>query len=188
MTEIQQLDDSLANLIPRARRGDAGAFDELIRRCYQQIYRWALTHTGDRDEADDVTQEVLVRLHRSLRSYRGGSRFTTWLYRVTRNASMDLLRRGARHKHLDLEDAEAEASEHDDDEQVDGLRTATAVRRVFDTLPAGQRQVFDLADLQGYAPKEIGEMLGMKPVTVRAHLCKARRAIRRRMLERHPSW
>lgn len=186
LTEIRKLDDSVRKLIPRAQRGDADAFDELIRRCYQQTYRWALTQTGDRDDADDVTQEVLVRLHRKLGSYHGQSRFTTWLYRVTLNAAMELHRRGTRHLHLDIADAESLSGDQDESFGVDRSSASKAVRKAFEQLPAGQRQVFDLADLQGFTPKEIGEMLEMKPVTVRAHLSKARRAIRKRMLEQHP--
>jgi len=62
----------------------------------------------------------------------------------------------------------------------------SAIRTLFERLPSRQRQIFDLADLQGYTPTEIGDMLGMNPVTVRANLCKARRAIRSKLIERHP--
>ncbi len=186
LTEIRQLDDSLANLIPRAQRGDPEAFDELVRRCYHQIYRWALSHAGDQDEADDITQAVLIKLHRRLGSYRGGARFTTWLFRVTRNASLELQRRGSRHRHLGLDEVPLEAIQGDEPEQVDRSAATAAVRQAFQALPKGQRHVFDLVDLQGFTPKEVGEMLGMKSVTVRAHLSKARRAIRRRMLHQYP--
>ena len=69
------------------------------------------------------------------------------------------------------------------------LQTENVVDHVmasFEHLPARQRQVFDLADLQGFSPAEIGEMLGMNPVTVRANLCKARRTIRAEVLEKFP--
>jgi RNA polymerase sigma-70 factor (ECF subfamily) len=62
----------------------------------------------------------------------------------------------------------------------------TVIRALFERLPSRQRQIFDLADLQGFTPTEIGDMLGMNPVTVRANLCKARRSIRSQLIERHP--
>jgi len=70
-------------------------------------------------------------------------------------------------------------------EQPDSA-VVSAIRTLFERLPSRQRQIFDLADLQGYTPTEIGGMLGMNPVTVRANLCKARRAIRSKLIERHP--
>jgi RNA polymerase sigma-70 factor (ECF subfamily) len=69
---------------------------------------------------------------------------------------------------------------------ADDSELAAKVRAMFRRLPARQRQVFDLADLQGYSPSEIAEMLRMKPVTVRANLCKARRILRAALLAEHP--
>ena len=71
-------------------------------------------------------------------------------------------------------------------QQQSDSAVVTAIRTLFERLPSRQRQIFDLADLQGFTPTEIGEMLGMNPVTVRANLCKARRAIRSQLIERHP--
>ena len=65
-------------------------------------------------------------------------------------------------------------------------QVADLVRRLFTDLPEGQRTVFYLVDLQGYAPRDVAEMLEANPTTVRAHLLKARRAIRARLLEHHP--
>src|SRR5439155_399133 len=93
LSDTRQLDDAVAPLVRRAQGGDARARDELLRRCHATVYRWALVHTGDPDDADDVAQEVLVRLYTRLDRYGGRSRFTTWLYQVTRNAAIGLGRR-----------------------------------------------------------------------------------------------
>ena len=145
-------------------------------------------HHPNSEDADDVTQEVLFRLHTRLDSYKGRSRFTTWLYQVTRNAAYEVRRRRS---------TRARFREKLGQMETDDNRAATvaeqpdhglvaAIWALFQRLPARQRQIFDLADLQGFTPAEIGEMLDMNPVTVRANLCKARRAIRSRLLERHP--
>jgi RNA polymerase sigma-70 factor (ECF subfamily) len=78
------------------------AFEDLVRRHYEQIFRWALARTGDRDEADDVTQETLVRLHRHIGGFDGRSAFNTWLYQVTRSAAADLHRKRTRRERLAL--------------------------------------------------------------------------------------
>ena len=181
-------DATVEGLVRRAQGGDNEAFEALVRQIYSQVYRWALVQTGDADDADDVTQEVLFRLHTKLRSYKRRSQFTTWLYQVTRNAAYELGRRRTtqlrfREKlgRMETDDTRATTVQEQPDNAV-----VTAIRTLFERLPSRQRQIFDLADLQGYTPTEIGDMLGMNPVTVRANLCKARRAIRSQLIERHP--
>ena len=179
---------AVANLVRRAQAGDSGAFEALVRQVYDQVYRWALVQTDDADDADDVTQEVLFRLHTKLRSYQGKSQFMTWLYRVTRNAAYESGRRRTtrlrfREKlgRMETDDTRVMSVQEQSDNAV-----VTAIRTLFERLPSRQRQIFDLADLQGFTPTEIGDMLSMNPVTVRANLCKARRAIRSKLIERHP--
>ena len=176
-------------LVIRASSGDAEAFRLLVRRFHETIYRWALGTTGDRDDADDVTQQVLLKVHASLGTLREGGHLRTWLFRVTHNAALELHRvRGRRAAALDREllltPGERTALEPID--RVDLDRTMALVRHYFDALPDRQRLIFDLADFQGYTPAEIASMLDMEQVTVRANLCKARRAIRTRILGEHP--
>jgi RNA polymerase sigma-70 factor (ECF subfamily) len=164
------------------------AFERLVRGHYDQIYRWALVQTGDPDEADDVTQEVLVTLHRKLRTFGGRSRFTSWLFQVTRNAALQHRRKLGRMLRIKQRATEVHAEEQEVDDRVselDGARLADVVGTLFRDLPLRQREVFDLADLQGYSPTEIAGILRMNPVTVRANLCKARRALRSALLEKH---
>lgn len=183
-------DGSLEALVCSAQGGDREALERLVRRTYDRVYRWALVHTGDDDDADDVTQEVLVRLHTRLKSYRGGSRFTTWLFQVTRNAALELGRKKSRVTRLTERTGRLQEIERQEPmDKIEEMATASladVVKALFRGLPDRQRQVFDLADLQGYSPSEIGEMLDMNAVTVRANLCKARRAIRARILDKYP--
>ncbi|UCF18480.1 MAG: RNA polymerase sigma factor [Gemmatimonadota bacterium] len=185
------MEEGVSALIEGAQAGDDGAFEQLVRRFYDRIYRWALARTGDRDDADDVTQEVLVRLHRHLDGFDGRSRFTTWLFQVTRSAAADLHRRRTRRARLALrarlgsgrtEVVDPRGSET----QADLDRAGGLVAVFLEELSDRQREVFDLVDLHGYAPAEVGAMLGMEPVTVRSHLFRARRSIRRKVLESHP--
>lgn len=196
MSETRQLNEAVRPLVWRARAGDAGAFTRLVGRCAAPIHRWALGLTGDVDDADDVTQEVLIALHWKLRGYEDRSQFTTWLYRITRNAALGLLRRRRRRTRrqrralrehpwrCDTEDPTTAESA-----RLRALHIADVadlVRTFFEELPRRQREVFDLVDLQGYTPTEAADMLDMKAVTARAHLFRARRAIRAAILERRP--
>lgn len=174
--------DDIDALVADARSGGRADFDRLAGRCRGMVRRWAVPIVGDPDEAEDVAQAVLLRLHRYLESYDSSGRFHTWLYRVTRNAALD-----------HMGDAREEAGT---DEAVDKVprplsrlyerQLTDLVAVFFEELPPRQRQIFDLCDLQGFEPAEIAEMLEMNPSTVRANLFKARRRIRTRILREHP--
>jgi RNA polymerase sigma-70 factor, ECF subfamily len=190
LSETRQLETAVADLLPRAQAGDAAARDELLRRCHGTVYRWALVQTGHPDDAEDVAQEVLVRLYRYLGRYSGRSRFTTWLYRVTRNAALGWRRQLASRlrvlRDVSLNPPPPAAPPEDPVERLQAARIAAVVTALFQELPARQREVFNLADIEGVALVDIAERLGMNPNTVRAHLFRARRTLRSRILARHP--
>jgi len=155
-----------------------------------RLARWALVCTGDADRADELAQRVRLRLHRSLGGFRGESRFETWLYRITANEAVSMAReRGREPVALDEVDGRLEALRAQERDGIDRLyagRVAALVRRFFAELPARQREVFSLVDLEGREAGEVAEMLGLSPVTVRVHLLRARRAVRARILDLHP--
>jgi RNA polymerase sigma-70 factor (ECF subfamily) len=185
----EQDGSATGGLVLRASAGDPDAFRLLVHRFHDMIYRWALGATGDRDDADDVTQQVLLKIHRHLASLRERGRLRTWLFRVTHNTALELHRtRGRRAAALDREKllTPGEQTSLELADQLDMERTVTLIAHYFRELPDRQRLIFDLVDYQGYTPAEIAEMLDMEPVTVRANLCKARRAIRTRILRDHP--
>lgn len=190
MSEPTRTEEGTIALVRGAQAGDVAAFEGLVRRYYGQIHRWALGRTGDRDDADDVTQEVLVRLHRHIGGFDGRSRFSTWLYQVTRTAASDLQRRRRRRARLTLalgqRSAPAAYDPRDASGTPDERRAAELVRAFAMDLSDRQREIFDLVDLQGHEPAEVSEMLGMERVTVRSHLFRARQAIRRKILESAP--
>lgn len=182
---------SLDELAGAAKDGDAEAFERLARRCYPLLYRWATAATGDPDEADDVTQDTLLRVQRGLARFRAQARFTTWLYRVMRSVLVDRSRRRDRKAEGLRRAARAAAPAWDDPgermaERIDARALTIRARAFLGELPDRQRQVFDLADLQGFPATEIAEMLELSPGTVRAHLFRARRTLRRHLLADDP--
>lgn len=170
-----------------AAAGDDDAFRELVREVYPTLRRWALARTGHPDDADDVVQRTLIRMHRGLGDFSGEGRLTTWLYRILANAATDLERsREARGTPAqDLLDAAADPWP-DPVRMVHADRMAAVARDFFSELPPRQREVLNLVDLEGLRPVDVAEMLDIEPVTVRANLFKARRAVRRAMLARYP--
>ncbi len=179
-----------AELLEQARAGKDDALEQLVRAVYPSVRRWALVLTGDPADAEDLTQDVLIQVIRRLDSFRGDSRFTSWVYSVTRNAAADVHRKRQRRTQI-MDHPEADVAvrpsfDPDPQQRMEAAWTRELVRAFFAELPERQRSVLDLADFQGHSSPEIAEMLGIEPVSVRAHLFKARRRLRTLILERHP--
>ena len=182
------LDVQLASL---ASAGDDAAFASLVTRFQPAVFRWSLTFARDPDEAEDITQEVFVRVHRQIGNYRSDGPLQAWLYRITRRTASQLRRTRGRRARLALSAAarpERDVYNTDPGGRVDRQRAATIIHEMFSELPRRQREIFDLIDLQGLSPAEVAERTGMKPVSVRANLFKARRAIRESLLATHPAY
>ena len=177
-------DGDLPSLVDEVRAGKPAALERLIVRVQSRVRAWAIRFTGDEDAADDVAQQVLIGLDRRMKRFDGASRFTTWLFAVTRNVALSERRRTERRAVLVSEHGVV-ANDARSPADPDAVRLAALVVKYFDALPARQRQIFELADLRGMTPTEIASRLGMEAVTVRGHLFKARRAIRAKLLQHH---
>ena len=180
-----------AQLASRAAAGDDAAFTTLVTRFQPAVFRWALIFARDPDEAEDITQEVFVRTHRQIGNYRSDGPLEAWLYRITRRAATQMRRTRKRRGRLALTPAARPVRDvytTDPGGRVDRERAATVIRELFAELPQRQREIFDLVDLQGLSPGEAAERTGIKPVSVRASLFKARRAIRDGLLATHPAY
>ena len=179
-------DGDLPSLVEGVRSGRPAAVERLVARVQDRVRGWAARFTDDEDTADDVAQEVLIGLERRVSRFRGASQFSTWLFAVTRNVALSQRRRDQRRAMLLERRLEVEGTGQGTVEQdPDAMRLASLVMQYFDALPKRQRTIFEMVDLQGMTPAEVARQLGMEQVTVRAHLFKARRAIRARMLEQH---
>ena len=178
-------DGDLPSLVDEVRSGKPAALERLIARVNSRVRTWAVRFTGDEDTADDVAQQVLIGLDRRVKRFDGASRFTTWLFAVTRNAALSERRKSERRTALANEHHSLRLEESSRAADPDAARLAALVVKYFDALPRRQRQIFELADLRGLTPTEIATKLGMEAVTVRGHLFKARRAIRAKLLEHH---
>jgi RNA polymerase sigma-70 factor (ECF subfamily) len=172
-----------SDLIARTREGDERAFTALVGTYQRRVFRWALALSGDRDEAEDITQEVFVRVYRKLSGFRGDGSFDGWLYRITRRVALR-----AAHVPRAFVSGDADVYTTDPGARVDRQRAVSLVQSIAATLPLRQREVFVLCDLEGRTAHEAAAILDMKDVSVRASLFKARAAVRRRILVTHPCY
>jgi len=177
-------------LVAEARRGDPDALKGLVERAYPVVRRWALVQTGEPAEADDLTQDVLIRMIRRLHTFQGDARFETWLYAMTRNAALDRIRKAGRARRMSDDPLAQFALEPkgapDPSRRVELDELRDLLQTFFDDLPRRQREVFDLVELQGYSAAEAAEIMSVQAVSIRAHLFKARRRLRERILSERP--
>ena len=178
-------DDILGALVARATQGSSGAFTELASRVRSRVRDWAARVVHDDDDADDVAQQVLLKLHLRLREFEGRSRFTTWLYRMTLNTALNRRRVDRRRANLLLRITPQSTTVTPETDVRESDRIAALVRACLDELSHRERQVFEMADLKGVATGEIAAKLNLEPVSVRAALSRARKRIRLRMMEQH---
>ena len=170
-----------------ALAGDAmSGFEDLYRKHYRRVYSICLRMTGNVAEAEDLTQEVFIQLHRKIGSFRGEAAFTTWLHRLTVNQVLMHFRKRSVRSELTTDDGEMPDSI--DPETINpeampivdriGLESAIA------QLPNGYRTVFVLHDVEGYEHEEIARLLGCSAGTSKSQLHKARLKLRRLLLQR----
>ena len=152
-----------------ARAGDLRAFEELVRGHQADVYRLALHLVRDRETAEDVTQEAFVHAYRALRRFRGTAKFSTWLYRITRNAAVDAIRRRERQRRVSREAAP--------EVPVSDPSLRAALRSAIDALPADLREAFVVIEVFGLTYGEAGHVLDMPVGTLKSRMHRARRLL-----------
>lgn len=167
-------------LIRAAAGGDRDAFGELVQIKREQVVRTACQITGDMEDALDVSQGVFVKVWQGLDRFDPRRRFDTWLYRITVNAAIDLLRtRGPRGmlQALPDDDSELVAVNGNAEAAVDLGRLQQAFMRLAAGLAPKQRAAFVLREIEGLETAEVARVLDVSESTVRNHVMQARRIL-----------
>ena len=166
-------------LVVRFRAGDPRAFDELAEMHLDRVFALAVELLGSREDAEDVTQEVLIKLYRQLSRSRRPERLRPWLYRVCVNQCTDLVRT-RRRQPISLESLEPADPESSLTPTPLGAAAGfgLSVRTALAKLPPQQRTAFMLRHFAGLAVPEIARALRCAPATVRVHLSRATRSLR----------
>lgn len=167
-------------LVERARNGEVGALEALYRRHVDRVYALCLRMTADERTAEELTQDVWVRVWRKLDSFRGDAAFTTWLHQVTTNLVRDRLR--SRSRRRGREELTGEPARLGSGRSPRSVEDRMDLESAIRTLPDRAREVFVLYDIEGYQHREIARMLDVAEGTSKAHLFRARRLLRQELV------
>jgi len=175
------------SLVRRARRGDLEAYDELVRRYQERIYATIYHMTSNHEDANDLAQESFVKAFQALKTFKGGSSFYTWLYRIAVNKTINFLKQRKNRTHMSLNDLDFNA-EHDPD--LVALISDKTPRRdagltelqeklnaAMLKLSEPHRLVVVLHDVQGLSHDEIARIMECNIGTVRSRLFYARQQL-----------
>ena len=175
--EVKPGDEEVVQL---AREGDRTAFSELVRRHQSEVYTLAMRLVGDRELAADVAQEAFVRAWRALPKFRGDSRFTTWMHRITVNTAWTLRAKAAKRRTERLDDLafEPQASGMTPERAGDLSDVRPRVEGALRKLPAGTRAVVVLKDVYGWSHPEIAEHLDISVTAAKVRLHRGRKRLR----------
>lgn len=164
-------------LVRRARdRDDLAAFEELVRRHREGTYRVAARICRNGADAEDVTQEALVRAWRSLGSFRGDARFSTWLYRIVTNLALNRVTRGRGREDAtdEVPEPRGGGGEPDPADRAEAGERLDVVLEALDALTPEQRACLVLREVEGLTYEELAEVLDTTVQAVKGRLFRAR--------------
>jgi len=176
------LDDE-KSIIRRVLDGDKNAFEELVLANQKNVYNLALKMTRNEEDALDVSQEAFINAYRRLASFRGDSRFSVWLYRLTYNLCIDFLRKKPRGKVIsltndddgnDIRDLEIPDMRNLPEDSLMRRETRDAIGKSINELSPPHREVLVMREITGMSYGEISETLGINEGTVKSRLARAR--------------
>ena len=171
--------------IAQAKQGDADAFAHLVTAYETSVYRLALRMCGNAHDAEEAAQEAFVSAWKGLPSFRGESKFSSWLYQLTTNACLDLLRREKRHRAAVPLDEQAELSSEDTPQRAaENAELRDVLQAALQELSDDHRQIFLLRQMRQLSYDEIGALLGLEAGTVKSRLSRAKKQLRQILLQK----
>ncbi len=169
-------------LIRKAQRGSKEAFRELVVKYDLQVLRMAMSYRNSEEDAQDIYQEVFLRVYKNLGSFKFNSEFSTWLFRITTNVCISYYDKKKRRSHDSLDSpiiiGEEEVGKVSDlisgddntSEHAERNEMKESIREAMNELPEKQRMAFGLKYIEGYKIKEIAEMMDSKEGTIKRYL------------------
>lgn len=170
-----------SRLVARARGGDAGAFEELVRRHLRAAHAVALGVLADPADAEDVCQDAFLTALQKLEECREPAKFAAWLLRIVRNRALNFRESRALRRGEPLERAAGAAGGEDPEREAERSELREQLLGALGGVPPAQREVVLLHDLEGWRHREIAELLGISEEASRARLLQARRNLRARL-------
>ena len=166
-------------LLRKAQHGDPEAFEQLITPLAQLIWRICWHYTGNRESAEDCGQETMIRIWRSLDSYRGDCALESWVYRIAANCCMDYLRKKKRDKSVSMEPMQEQGFDPADpspgtEEQVVAADEQKRLREAITMLPEDQREALIMTQLEKVPYEEAAKLLGVSEGTIKSRVNRAK--------------
>jgi RNA polymerase sigma-70 factor (ECF subfamily) len=182
-------EQELLDIIKKAQQGDQEAFQKIVQKYKAQVAGIAYRMIGDYEDAKDISQMVFVKIYQNLNRFDTSKKLSTWLYRITINASIDFIRKFRKHKFEVLDNVIGQLKEKKNDVEKVYQRglVRLAINEALDGLNPKQRSVFVLRDLEGLDIKEVAQITGMPQATVRWYLHRARAKLRDELIKHHPN-
>ncbi len=186
---MPQVDE--ATLIERVKNGDQQAFEDLVSRYENKVYRLAIKLTRNEALAEEVLQEVFIKIYEKIDTFRGESALSSWIYRIAANASFAKLNLEKRHQHADIEEtmpqAELQLLERQDvtqeapDRPLLADEALSVISQAIERLPEDFRVVLTLRDVEGLSNEEVARILELSVPAVKSRLHRARLLLRKRL-------
>jgi len=190
--------DTDRDLLTRLQAGESGALEELASTYGAKIYQLAFRHLRNKEDAEEITQDVLYKVHRKIRDFRGDAALSSWIYRITFNAAMSRLRTAKRQREQSDETAfgpaENELASSETrraiadwsdmaDERVFRSQLRQRLWGAISSLPAIYRAPVVLRDLQGLSTEEASARLRVKDQTLKSRLHRGRLILRKQLAD-----
>jgi len=171
--------------------GNRLAFEMLINRWEKQVFGLVYRSIRDKESAEDLTQDIFIKVFKSMRYFRGESSFKTWVYRITLNTIIDYQRKEKKSKNrVDLKyldgNLQLRSNERNAEERLSDEGKTNAIRSAISKLPQGQRAILLLKEYSGLTFEEIGRVLSCPESTVKSRLYKSLKNMKSFLEEEYP--
>ncbi len=170
-------------LILHVKEGSHEAFRILVERYMKQAYNIAYGFVENHDDAEDIAQESFVRVYNSIGSFRGDAQFSTWLYRIVMNLSLNRMKRNRTHvtTHVDEHFHAVEALQHGNPSTFHETEAHSHIERALHELPTLQRAVVILRHIDGLSTRQVSNILRCSEGTVKTHLHRGLKKMKKRL-------
>lgn len=181
-------------LIEKSIKGDSESFEKLILSCEKKVYNIALKMLGNEADAYDAAQDTFIKVYKNLENFKGNSSFSTWVYRITSNVCLDIIRKNKNKKNTVSIDKEIEFDDSDATFEIEDRNADTegkilekerseALHKALLRLNPNQREILVLREFQNLSYDEIAGVLNIGTGTVKSKISRARAALKNELLK-----
>jgi len=183
-----------AEIIEQIKKGQTESYGDLVRQYHKRVMGYCFSMLSNRTDADEAAQDIFVKAYQNLEKFKGDSSFSTWLYRITANHCLDILRKRNRRKNVSLEALVENEGGHIQklfatpgkaDIQLENRQLAD---KILSTLSEDQRHILTLREAEGLEYIEIAQMLGCSLDAVKGRLARARKQLQENLQHIQKSW